>query len=138
MEADTKGKPKDAPNEGYKDNKPIYLKKWMRTKRAIMFRLSNKVVQVNFEDKTEVILDSETHEVCYRNKKGVISIYPLSTAMSSKDEEMTKRLKYTKDILTHMVINKKATFDAGTSYLLFLERTFGGKDIDKKLELNPL
>ena len=26
----------------------IYVKKWMRTKHAIMFRLSNKIVQVNF------------------------------------------------------------------------------------------
>ena len=26
----------------------IYVKKWMRTRHAIMFRLSNKVVQVNF------------------------------------------------------------------------------------------
>ena len=27
---------------------PVYVKKWMRTKHAIMFRLNNKVVQVNF------------------------------------------------------------------------------------------
>jgi len=27
---------------------PVYVKKWMRTKHAIMFRLSNKIVQVNF------------------------------------------------------------------------------------------
>ena len=26
----------------------VYVKKWMRTKHAIMFRLSNKIVQVNF------------------------------------------------------------------------------------------
>ena len=26
----------------------IYVKKWMRTRHAIMFRLSNKIVQVNF------------------------------------------------------------------------------------------
>ena len=27
---------------------PVYVKKWMRTRHAIMFRLSNKIVQVNF------------------------------------------------------------------------------------------
>ena len=26
----------------------VYVKKWMRIKHAIMFRLSNKIVQVNF------------------------------------------------------------------------------------------
>jgi polo-like kinase 1 len=38
----------DAPSDsGY-----CYVKKWMKTKHAIMFRLSNKIVQVNFTDKT--------------------------------------------------------------------------------------
>ena len=30
----------------------VYVKKWMKTKHAIMFRLSNKIVQVNFTDKS--------------------------------------------------------------------------------------
>ena len=34
------------------DNSYCYVKKWMKTKHAIMFRLSNKIVQVNFTDKT--------------------------------------------------------------------------------------
>jgi len=29
-------------------NEIVYVKKWMRTKYAVMFRLSNKIVQVNF------------------------------------------------------------------------------------------
>lgn len=81
----------------------IYVKKWMRTRHAIMFRLSNKVVQVNFQDHTEVILNSETREVIYVNKKGERSICSLTTALESTNPEMSKRLKYTKDILTHML-----------------------------------
>ena len=43
----------EAANENLDNsNKPppgsVYVKKWMRTKHAIMFRLSNKIVQVNF------------------------------------------------------------------------------------------
>jgi polo-like kinase 1 len=43
----------EAQNENLENsNKPppgsVYVKKWMRTKHAIMFRLSNKIVQVNF------------------------------------------------------------------------------------------
>jgi len=75
----------------------------MRTRHAIMFRLSNKIVQVNFEDHTEIILSSETREVTYVNKKGVRATYPLSTALESTNVEMAKRLKYTKEILTHML-----------------------------------
>ena len=83
----------------------IYVKKWMRTRHAIMFRLSNKIVQVNFQDQTEIILSSESRVVTYVNKKGERLTYPLSTALESTNMEMSKRLKYTKDILTHMLNN---------------------------------
>lgn len=87
-----------------KNNKTFaYVKKWMRTKHAIMFRLSNKIVQVCFQDHTEIILSSESRVVTYCNKKGDRSSYPLSSALESNNYEMTKRLKYTKDILTHML-----------------------------------
>jgi polo-like kinase 1 len=84
-------------------NNFIYVKKWMRTKHAIMFRLSNKIVQVCFQDHTEIILSSESRVVTYVNKKAERSTYPLSSALESNNYEMTKRLKYTKDILTHML-----------------------------------
>ncbi len=75
----------------------------MRTKYAIMFRLSNKIVQVNFLDHTEIILSSESRVVTYVNKKRERMTYPLTTAMESSNQEMSKRLKYTKDILTHLL-----------------------------------
>ena len=75
----------------------------MKTKHAIMFRLSNKIVQVNFTDRTEIILSSEQKLVTYINLKGERSEYPLATALDSKNAEMAKRLKYTKEILTHML-----------------------------------
>ena len=86
-----------------KDKPYTYVKKWMRTRHAIMFRLSNKIVQVCFQDKTEIILSSESRVVTYCNKKGERMTYPLSTALEMSNYEMTKRLKYTKDILTHML-----------------------------------
>jgi len=39
----------------------------------------------------------------YVNKKAERSNYPLATALDSNNTEMTKRLKYTKEILSHMV-----------------------------------
>ncbi len=96
----------EAKEEKEKENseKPFtYVKKWMRTRHAIMFRLSNKIVQVCFQDHTEIILSSESRIVTYVNKKSERSTYPLSTALENSNYEMTKRLKYTKDILTHML-----------------------------------
>jgi polo-like kinase 1 len=82
---------------------PIYVKKWMKTKHAIMFRLSNKIVQVDFQDKTQVILNSGLKEVTYINKKMEKQKYSLSAALETTNPEMSKRLKYTKDILTHII-----------------------------------
>jgi polo-like kinase 1 len=94
----------------------VYVKKWMRTRHAIMFRLSNKIVQVCFQDHTEIILSSESRVVTYVNKKGERLTYPLSNALESNNNEMTKRLKYTKDILTHMLtLNQGANSGTGGS-----------------------
>ena len=80
-----------------------YVKKWMKTKHAIMFRMNSKVVQVIFQDQTEILLSSELKIVTYVNKKSERLHYPLSTALQSSNQEMSKRLKYTKDTLTHML-----------------------------------
>lgn len=40
--------------------------------------------------------------------------YPLGSALESSNVEMTKRLKYTKDILTHM-LNNHGNANGGTS-----------------------
>ena len=87
----------------------VYVKKWMKTKHAILFRLSNKIVQVSFLDQTEIILSSETKIVIYLDKKGVRSTFALNTALNSNNNEMTKRLKYTKQILMHMLNSKNPT-----------------------------
>ena len=80
-----------------------------------MFRLSNKIVQVNFQDHTEILLNSDNRLVTYVNKRGERSIMPLSQALDSNNQEMTKRLKYTKDILTHMLNNNGTAGATGAS-----------------------
>lgn len=104
--------PEQLPERKVKDI--VYVKKWMRTRHAIMFRLSNKVVQVNFQDHTEILLSSETKLVMYVNKRGERQSFPLSNAMESSNLEMVKRLKYTKDILTHMLNANVNTGKAST------------------------
>ena len=81
----------------------IYLKKWRREKHAILFRLSNKVVQVVFQDSSEILMSSKLKVVTYVNRKHKRVTYPLNSALESKDREMAKRLKYTKEILTYML-----------------------------------
>lgn len=90
-----------------KNKEMVYVKKWMKTSHANMFRLSNKTVQVKFNDETEIILNSEKKVVTYANKNGERTSYKLNTALESANKEMTSRLKYTKDLLTRMVNPKQ-------------------------------
>ena len=103
-------------SENIDEKNYVYVKKWMRTKHAILFRLSNKIVQVCFLDQTEIILSSETKIVTYVNKKGERLTYPLSNALDSNNSEMTKRLKYTKDILTHMLTARQSQQGEGSHH----------------------
>ena len=44
--------------ESYSEDKEVYLKQWIKTKHAIMFRLSNKIFQVDFFDGSKVSLNT--------------------------------------------------------------------------------
>ncbi|CAD7925467.1 unnamed protein product [Amoebophrya sp. A120] len=85
-----------------------YVKKWMKNRHAIMFQLSNKIVQVIFFDKTEVVLSSKTHTVTYVDKRGQRSSYPLQSVMEISNTELAKRLRYTKDILVNLLSGTRA------------------------------
>jgi len=97
--------PKAAPSSSSQDaaGQSPYVKKWTRNKHAIMFQLSNKIVQVVFFDKTETVLSSRLHMVTYIDKKGQVCSYPLSSVHDVPSPELSKRLRYTKDILVNML-----------------------------------
>lgn len=92
---------------GSKAGQRPYVKKWMKNKHAIMFQLSNKIVQVVFFDKTEVVLSSKAHMVTYVDKKNQRAAYPLQSVMEISNPELAKRLRYTKDILVNLLGGKK-------------------------------
>jgi polo-like kinase 1 len=79
----------------------IYVKSWTKTKHAAMFRLSNSLIQVEFTDKTQILLNSKLQMVYYKNKKGEFTQHKLASALDADYPEMVKRLKYTKQILVH-------------------------------------
>jgi polo-like kinase 1 len=84
----------------------VYVKRWMITQQAVIFRLSNKTIQVCFHDRTEVILMSEQKTVAFTDPSGHRRTMPLS-AVSSQSEDVAQRLKYTKDILCKLISNKE-------------------------------
>ena len=86
-----------------KDSEMPFLKKWVRTRHAILFRLSNRVVQVVFFDRSEVLLSPEARVVTYVNKTGSREEHSLEEVLHSGRSDIAKRLKYTKDIIWRLI-----------------------------------
>lgn len=80
-----------------------FLKKWVRTRHAILFRLSNRTVQVVFFDRSEVLLSSEARIVTFVNKQGIRSEHSLEEVLKTGRTDIAKRLKYTKDIMYRLI-----------------------------------
>ena len=84
-------------------NQLIYLKKWKRGNKAILFRLSNKIIQVVFLDTSEIILSSSSGMVAFINAKRERVSYPLSSDLENTNPSLFKRLRYAKDMLIQMI-----------------------------------
>jgi serine/threonine protein kinase len=81
----------------------VYVRKWLKTKHAVLFRLSNRTIQVVFNDHTELILSSEQRLVTYTNKQKIRHTYPLDHAFDEPRPGLAKRMQYTKDILFRLL-----------------------------------
>ena len=92
------------PFERYWD---IFVKKWKRANKAILFRLSNKVIQVIFQDSSELILSSGSGDVTFITSKREVRNTPLYQDLEKEDPSLYKRLNYAKEILVNMMNPKR-------------------------------
>jgi serine/threonine protein kinase len=96
-----------------------YVKKWVRTNRCLLFRLSDRSVQVAFFDNTEVILsqaggslldlNDEHHgsiALTYVDKDKTRTSYSLQGVMESSKAHILKRLRYTKSVIHELLSGK--------------------------------
>lgn len=85
----------------------VYIKKWKRAKKAILLRNTNKIIQVLFQDQSELILASGSGYVTFINSKQEVKMMPLSvqndTNLEVTDKSLFKRLQYAKEILVQMM-----------------------------------
>lgn len=87
----------------------VFLKKFSRENKAILFRLSNKMIQVIFLDKSELIMSSDDGKVIFITSKGELRNTTISNDFKSYNELETtdpslfKRLNYSKEILLSMI-----------------------------------
>ena len=48
----------------------MYIKKWIKNEHGIMFRLNNKLVQTNFNDKSQIILYTQKDILLFSSTHG--------------------------------------------------------------------
>ena len=84
-------------------NEIVYVKKWLQTEHATVFRLSDKTVQIRFLDKTELVLSTELKSVAFIGKSGICEVHPLKSAVQSDNKELSKRINYTTEMITRML-----------------------------------
>lgn len=99
----------ETPKRVLKDQ--VFVKKWKRAKKAILFRMSSKIIHVLFQDMSELILFSGNGLVTFVTSKKQIKKQPLSSDLETKDPSMYKRLQYAKDILIQMISKKQSQKD---------------------------
>ena len=94
-----------------KDNAPprtcqeplSYIKKWKRAKKAILLRSSNKIIQVLFQDNSELILCSGSGMITFVNSKKQVKTCSLNSDIENSDPSLFKRLQYAKEVLVQML-----------------------------------
>lgn len=94
--------------ELFGDSELVYVKKWVRTKHAILFFLSNRTVQVIFYDQTEVLLTPDVSYLTYVDKNRVRSTYSFTRDLLVSYAEIEKRLKYTKEIMVQLLTGHRS------------------------------
>jgi len=81
----------------------ICVKKVIKTNSGLMFRLSNHIIQMNFTDKSQLIVSFRAKMMVYFNKKGEKSIYKLSNQLfQSANDSIIQRFRYVRHIVNTM------------------------------------
>ena len=88
------------------DGVPVHLKKWLRTKHAIIFQISSRTWQVIFNDGYEVIMSAKTQSCTFLERGQLLTsyrTYSLDTIADVPEEYISKRLTYTKNAVLQML-----------------------------------
>ena len=78
----------------------FYAKKWVKTRHATIFRLSDRAVQVEFVDGSSLRLCGGERRVVFTSKVGIVNGYAMQAL--PEDPHLAKRLQYAQDVLSQV------------------------------------
>ena len=93
-----------------------FCKKWVRTRRAVVLRMSNRRVQVSFYDGAHLVLSADGHSATYVDAAGRrldvatqaalaagAAAGPAAAAGTSELADVVRRIAYAKSVLQQLV-----------------------------------
>ncbi|GBB93484.1 hypothetical protein RclHR1_02180026 [Rhizophagus clarus] len=80
-----------------------FLTKFKRTPHAMMFRLSNRIVQVNFFDHVKIVISEDGNVITYINDTNELKTCTITKFLKGSNSMEVNRLKYVKDVLKKLV-----------------------------------
>lgn len=91
-------------------NRPmVYVSKWVKTRHAMLFCLSNDTFQINFFDASKLLLSSGGRTASYVDKEGVLAAFSTAlVVLRNERPDLLKRLRYAKDMLQQMARTQSA------------------------------
>jgi hypothetical protein len=99
----------DSSNSNPKLVQPVgnleFIKKFVRTERAIVFRLSNSIVQLNFFDHRKLLLYID--RVIFVNAQRVLIQQTLHAALHSNNPSLIDCIHYAKEIIFTMLSKRQ-------------------------------
>ena len=93
-------------NDGY--NKIFFIKKFLISKNGVLFRLSNKLIQIFFNDDTEISFSTETTKFLYINQDRKEINRDIQDAINGNDKELINKIKISKNLLIYFVKTHKS------------------------------
>ena len=115
----------------------IYIDAWFKTNHAFLFRFSNKILQVYFKDKTEMILSFEKGIAVYVDKMGENSTFSLETISEDSNQEISKKLKYIKKKITYILESNNNNLNQGNKPLTQeMKRSYSSNQFTKDNSIN--
>lgn len=99
---------KPSHSEGSERKDLDFLIKYMKTKHAIVFRLSNRMIQFNFFDQTRLLFYKDGNLVILITAENETSQHSLYKLARSPDAEVVQRLRYVHSILSSLLTKRES------------------------------
>jgi polo-like kinase 1 len=82
----------------------VYVRKWLKTRHAVFFRLTDNTLQVNFTDNTGIILSAKGAVVTFIDKKNqMLTLWLTDVWRNEHGPSISSRLHYIRDMLASLI-----------------------------------